>query len=113
MRGNSDQPMIFAYQFLWGAGGAKNNVIDTPLNMLLGACHSMEIDFVFGNKIWLGERVFNEKNRAGRVALSNAMIDYWSQFANTGNPNRDKSGLPDMEPLVQYKRPAQNHSSGC
>jgi para-nitrobenzyl esterase len=103
MRGKSDQPMIFTYQFLWGAGGAKNNVIDPPFNMLLGACHAMEIDFVFGTKIWLGEKVFNEKNRAGRVALSNAMMDYWSQFARTGNPNRNKSGLPIWSPWSNIK----------
>jgi para-nitrobenzyl esterase len=103
MRGNSDQPMIFTYQFLWGAGGVKNNVIDPPLNMLLGACHVMEIDFVFGTNIWLGERVFNEKNRAGRVALSNAMMDYWSEFARTGKPNRDQSGLPIWSPWSNIK----------
>lgn len=103
MRGKSDQPMIFTYQFLWGAGGAKNNVIDPPFNMLLGACHGMEIDFVFGTKIWLGERVFNEKNRAGRVALSNAMMDYWSEFARTGKPNRDQSGLPIWSPWSNIK----------
>ncbi len=36
MRGNSDQPMIFTYQFLWGAGGAKNNVIDPPFQYASG-----------------------------------------------------------------------------
>ena len=100
---NLGQPMIFTYQFLWGAGGAKNNVIDPPLNMLLGACHTMEIDFVFGTKIWLGERVFNGKNSVGRIALSNAMMDYWSEFARTGNPNRDKSGLPIWSPWSNMK----------
>jgi len=99
LKNNSDQPMIFTYQFLWGAGGVKNNVIDPPLNIILGACHMMEIDFVFGTEITPAvAKVFNEKNRPGRVALSNAMIDYWSQFARTGNPNRDKSGLPIWSP---------------
>lgn len=98
-RDNIDQPMIFAYQFLWGAGGAQNNVIAAPLNIVLGSCHAMEIDFVFGTeKASLGAYVFNEKNRPGRVALSNAMMDYWAQFARTGNPNRDKSGLPKWSP---------------
>jgi para-nitrobenzyl esterase len=84
---------------MWGAGGAKGNVIAPPLNMILGACHAMEIDFVFGTeKASLGAYVFNEKNRPGRVALSNAIMDYWSEFARTGNPNRDKSGLPKWSP---------------
>jgi para-nitrobenzyl esterase len=104
LRGNSAQPMIFTYQFLWGAGGAKNNVINPPLNIILGACHGMEVDFVFGTeKLALGGFVFNEKNRPGRVALSNAMMDYWSQFARTGNPNREQSGLPIWSPWSNIK----------
>jgi para-nitrobenzyl esterase len=99
MRDNEGQPFIFTYQFMWGAGGAKNNVINPPLNIILGACHAMEIDFVFGTeKASLGAVVFNDKNKPGRVALSHAMMDYWSQFAWTGNPNKDKSGLPKWSP---------------
>jgi para-nitrobenzyl esterase len=104
LRDNVDQPMIFGYQFLWGAGGAKNNVISAPRNILLGACHAMEIDFVFGTeKTSLGAVVFNDGNRPGRVALSDAMMDYWAQFARTGNPNRDKSGLPKWSPWSNIK----------
>jgi para-nitrobenzyl esterase len=104
MRGHSNQPKFFAYQFLWGAGGAKNNVIDPPLNILLGACHGMEIDFVFGTEnLALGSYVFKDKNRPGRVALSNAMMNYWSEFARTGNPNRDQSGLPKWSPWSNTK----------
>jgi para-nitrobenzyl esterase len=99
MRDNEGQPFIFTYQFLWGAGGAKGNVQAPPRNIILGACHAMEIDFVFGTeKASLGALVFNEKNKPGRIALSNAMMDYWAQFALTGNPNKDKSGLPKWSP---------------
>ncbi len=99
LRDNTSQPFVYAYQFLWGAGGFKNNVMNPPLNFILGACHAMEIDFVFGTeKASLGAVVFNEKNKPGRVALSNAMMDYWSTFARTGNPNREKSGLPKWSP---------------
>ena len=99
MRSNTDQPMIYTYQFLWGAGGMKKSVIPFPGNLLAGACHAMEIDFAFGTEaVSLGGRVFDEKNRPGRVALSNAMMDYWAQFARTGNPNREGSGLPEWKP---------------
>ncbi len=99
LRDNPGQPFVYAYQFLWGAGGFKNNVMNPPLNFILGACHAMEIDFVFGTeKASLGAVVFNEKNKPGRVALSNAMMDYWSTFARTGNPNRQGSGLPKWSP---------------
>jgi para-nitrobenzyl esterase len=96
---DADQPAIYAYQFLWGAGGLKKSVMPFPVNLLLGACHAMEIDFVFGTEaISLGGYAFDEKNRPGRVALSKAMMDYWAQFARTGNPNREGSGLPEWKP---------------
>jgi len=99
MRSNGDQPMIYAYQFLWGAGGLQKSVMPVPFNLLLGACHAMEIDFVFGTEaVSLGGLAFNEKNRPGRVALSQAMMDYWGQFARTGSPNREGSGLPGWKP---------------
>ena len=99
MRRNEGQPFIFAYEFLWGAGGASNDVLAFPQNIILGACNAMDIDFVFGtDKVSLGALVFNDKNKPGRVALSNAMMDYWSEFARTGNPNRQGSGLPKWSP---------------
>jgi len=95
MRSNADQPPVYAYQFMWGAGGLKKSVLFLPYNQLMGACHAMEIDFVFGTEaVSLGVYAFDEKNRPGRVALSQAMMDYWAQFARTGNPNREQSGLP-------------------
>jgi para-nitrobenzyl esterase len=91
--------MVFAYQFLWGAGGMGKSVVPFPYNLLTGACHGMEIDFVFGTEaVSVGGYAFDEKNRPGRVALSNAMMDYWAQFARAGNPNREGSGLPKWAP---------------
>ena len=99
LRSHADQPMIYAYQFLWGAGGMKKSVIPFPYNQLIGSCHALEIDFVFGTEaVSLGGWAFDEKNRPGRVALSNAMMDYFAQFARTVNPNRDGSGLPVWKP---------------
>ncbi|MCX7981986.1 MAG: carboxylesterase family protein [Syntrophales bacterium] len=98
-RNHRDQPAIYAYEFLWGAGGEKNNVIPPPLNIILGACHAMEIDFVFGTeKASLGALVFNEKNRPGRTALSQAMMSYWANFVQTGDPNRSGDNLPKWLP---------------
>jgi para-nitrobenzyl esterase len=104
MRSHADQPPVYAYQFLWGAGGLKKSVIPLPYNQLMGACHSMEIDFVFGTEaVWLGGYAFDEKNRPGRVALSQAMMDYWAQFARTGDPNWKGSGLPQWKPWSNGK----------
>jgi para-nitrobenzyl esterase len=99
LRSNADQPAVYAYQFLWGTGGMKESVIPFPYALLMGACHAMEIDFVFGTEaVSLGGYAFDERNRPGRVALSNAMMDYWARFARTGNPNRKGSGLPEWKP---------------
>lgn len=104
LRTNADQPPVFAYQFLWGAGGLKDSVIRAPFGLLLGACHAMEIDFVFGTeRTSLGAYAFIPKNRAGRVALSEAMMDYWAQFARAGNPNREGSGLTLWQPWSNAK----------
>ncbi len=98
MRSNADQPPVYAYQFLWGAGGLKKSVLPFPINQILGACHAMEIDFVFGTEaVSLGGYAFDEKNRPGRIALSQAMMDYWAQFARAGDPNRKESGLPQWK----------------
>jgi para-nitrobenzyl esterase len=99
LRSNADQPAVYTYQFLWGAGGMKKSVIPSPYDLLMGACHAMEIDFVFGTEaVSLGRYAFDERNRPGRVALSNAMMDYWARFVRTGNPNREESGLPEWKP---------------
>lgn len=44
----------------------------------LGAAHAAEIGFVFGNL---------ENPKDEDAALSAAFMDYWTQFAKTGNPN--------------------------
>lgn len=99
LRSNPDQPNVFAYQFLWGAGGMKNSVQPFPYNQIIGSSHTVEIDFVFGTEaVTLGGWVFSKKNRPGRTALSDAVMDYWGQFARTGDPNREGSDLPRWLP---------------
>jgi len=58
----------------------------------LGAFHALEIGYVFGNLIPIlptpdTEAYFNNDDRL----LSEIMMNYWTQFAATGNPN--KNGL--------------------
>ena len=53
----------------------------------LGAYHAAEIGYVFGNRMaWLPHEPVDD-------TLSDAMAGYWTQFAATGNPNRN--GLPE------------------
>lgn len=76
----------YAYRFDWDEAG---KIGSADLSQLLGACHAMEIPFVFGKWSFFGSAdnaIFNAANEAERVALSNAMQDYWVAFARTGNP---------------------------
>lgn len=61
------------------------------LNGALGACHAMEIPFVFG---CLDDIRWNWRSGTSHEAhvLSEQMMDAWIAFAHTGNPNH--LGLP-------------------
>jgi para-nitrobenzyl esterase len=78
------QGNIYAYRFEWDDEPA-------PFDFLTGASHSVDIPFVFGNfdrgqgSKW--RYAWSEENRAGRQALSEAMMSYWAQFMYTGDPN--------------------------
>ena len=102
LRRNADQPGVYAYQFLWGAGGETGeSVIPEPWGFLLGSCHTLEIPFFFGNDDWnvaMHLLAFTEENRPGREALSGAMMAYAARFARTGNPNAPGSGQPLWNP---------------
>ena len=70
------------------AGGTKTyqyyftHVPKYALTTELGAFHGQEIEFIFGD---LGSTVATDEDRA----LSSAMMDYWTNFARTGDPNRE------------------------
>jgi len=73
----------YLYQFSRVAPGAK----------MLGAFHSREIGYVFGNlspflSPLKAEQYFDDNDRA----LSEAIMSYWASFAAAGDPN--KEGLP-------------------
>ena len=102
LRSHADQPDVYAYHFLWGAGGEiGESMIPDPWGFILGSFHTLEIPFFFGNDtvdVLLQLLVFTEGNRPGREALSSAMMAYAAQFVATGDPNEAGSGLPRWEP---------------
>jgi para-nitrobenzyl esterase len=54
-----------------------------PKARKLGAFHSAEVQFVFGDSMaWLKSKFSGDEK-----VLSGAMMNYWTQFAHTGNPN--------------------------
>lgn len=102
LRANSDQPDVYAYQFLWGAGGdTGQSQIPDPWGFRLGCFHALEIPFFFGNDTVLELfqlLVFTNQNRPGREVLTSAMMAYAAQFLRTGNPNPPGAGLPEWLP---------------
>ena len=90
---NSDQPAIYVYRFNWGSPNADGvSPLPAPFDQSLGAHHALEIPFVLGNiEFWLdpalGATIFNADNRESRVNLSAAMVEYWGNFARSGDPN--------------------------
>ena len=72
----------FAYRFDWRSG---------LLGGILGACHALELGFVFGT--------YNEKMAGAffgsgpkAAALSAAMMEAWIAFARTGDPSNALTG---------------------
>lgn len=83
------QPNTFSYLFTWPSPGFDG---------ILGACHALEIPFVFGT---LEAPTLKDFVKEAPRDLSEKMMDAWIAFARTGNPNH--SNLP--------KWPAYNSES--
>jgi para-nitrobenzyl esterase len=102
LNSHTDQPDVYAYQFLWGTlDETGQSQLPDPYGFVLGALHGLEIPFFFGNEQvfnGLNYLLFTEQNRPGREALSAAMMQYAAQFARTGDPNPPGSGLPEWQP---------------
>ncbi len=82
---------VYAYRFDWDEEPV-NFLAD--LKELLGASHGFEVSFVFGDFNGGIDLSFmlDKENAAGRRELSLTMMDYWAEFARTGNPSRGQSG---------------------
>ena len=102
------QSNVYVFRFCW-------NQEPKPLDFLLGACHSIDVPFVLGN-VGEGEGfpycnfAWTKQNEPGRIALSNAIIAYISNFMRNGYPG-DPDGLLGKLPrwdnykdLIGYER---------
>ena len=67
----------------------------------LGACHALELAYVFGTQHESRLESFFDGAKPGADELSAAMMKAWCKFASTGNPSVD-------EPAPNY---AQNRST--
>jgi para-nitrobenzyl esterase len=78
---------VFAYRFDW----AELKAAPWLDNIDLGACHGLDVPFVFGH-LHLGPEfiqiaLFAPENIESFTALSDIMMSYWAEFARTGDPN--------------------------
>ncbi len=72
---------VYAYTFTY-----PDAKFILPEMRKLGAFHSAELQFVFHAPMnW-----FRSHFSGDELNLANNMMDYWSQFAHTGNPNAEK-----------------------
>lgn len=83
---------VFAFRFDWDEEAV---VGDNDFGVLIGAGHTTEIPFVFGD--WNASLVppamaYPEEGKPYRDALSKSMMSYWSQMAYTGNPGKGRDG---------------------
>ena len=99
---HADQPGVYAYQFLWGAGGdTGRSVLPDPWGFQLGSFHTLDIPFFLGNdqvNVLMQLLVFNDANRPSREALTRAVMAYTAAFARTGDP-----GGPGAETLPRWE----------
>ncbi len=80
-------PRVFAYRFDWDE---EPTIFGTDLSLALGAAHAFEVPFAFGHfRLGAADRyMFTNENLPGRLELSDAMMEYWAQFARNGRPGR-------------------------
>ena len=78
----------FAYLFEWGS---------PAMGGWLGACHGLEIAFVFGNQ-GRGDLAAFTGAGADADALAATMMDAWVAFARTGDPSTPALAWPVYDP---------------
>lgn len=88
-KANQGKADVYLYQFRW-----------KPQGNTLGACHGMELPFMFNN-IELQPEMTGATERAYKLA--DVMSSAWIQFIKTGNPN--VQGLPEWQPYNDRTTP--------
>ena len=76
-------PTVNTYAYEFADRGAPSLLPPSPSFQDYGAAHAYEIVYVLNTEQIMRERGGTD----AQIALSNAMIHYWTQFARTGDPN--------------------------
>ncbi|MHA1278918.1 MAG: carboxylesterase/lipase family protein [Candidatus Helarchaeota archaeon] len=96
---SAHNPNCYTYLFNWPSPG---------LNGILGACHALEIPFVFGT---LDSPTLKDFVVGAPKTLSDIMMDSWIAFARTGNPNH--SSIPEWSAYNSETRATMIFTEPC
>jgi para-nitrobenzyl esterase len=78
---------------------------------ILGACHALEIPFVFNTLDGPGAHMFTGPVDDGLRGLAHTMHAAWSSFAHTGQPTAE--GLPDWPTYTAANRATLMFDTTC
>ena len=84
-------PQVYVYRFDWDE---EPSYLGMDFGALVGASHNMEIPFMTGQfeNTGIFKYFFTKNNAAGRKELSEAMRQYWAEFARHGKPANGRTG---------------------
>ncbi|GAB1265279.1 carboxylesterase/lipase family protein [Aurantivibrio infirmus] len=94
---NNKKLPVYAYQFEQSIPGREN----------MGAAHSFELPYVFG--VFKTEGIMGAAYTKEDRALSDLMVNYWTNFAKQGNPNG--TGLSDWPRFTDDTRAYQQFAT--
>jgi para-nitrobenzyl esterase len=82
------QHLACFYQFNWAQEPA-------PWDIVYGAAHAFDLPFIFGNfePSLFSNLISSTVNQAGRLQLSDAMMQSIAAFAKNGDPNNASLGV--------------------
>ncbi len=101
IKANDAANAVYSYLFTW-SGGQDPALKD--FKFIFGASHAQDIPFFFGaDTDFFKGYSFTAANKAGRVALQEAMMDYLAAFVKTGDPNPSGSTLPNWTPWSNHQ----------
>jgi len=95
-------PDVYSYLFSWRP---------LALGRTLGACHAMEVPFVFGLTSHPAARPFTGIAAPAVRKLSNRMQHAWIAFARSGHPGHDR--LPEWDRYDRDARPTMIFDREC
>jgi para-nitrobenzyl esterase len=110
----SSHAPVYGYEFAWPSPARHG---------ALGACHAIELPFIFGTLAAPGMAAFSGSGPDAE-RLSGVMMDTWSAFARSGDPSNAADpavaaprsrDAPDDDPRPRSApraRPARPHAEG-